>query len=96
MNKADLVNAVADRANVSKKDARSVVDALFDPQEGLIARSLRKGDRVSVTGFGTFEVRQRGPRTGRNPRTGEEIRIAASKAPAFRAGKGLKDAMQGR
>jgi len=93
MNKAELVDAVADRANVSKKDARAVMDALFDPQGGLIAESLRQGERVAVTGFGTFEVRERGPRTGRNPRTGKEIKIEASKAPAFRPGKGLKDSM---
>jgi DNA-binding protein HU-beta len=94
MNKADMIDALADRAQVSKKDARAVLDAIFDPNDGLIANSLRKGERVAVTGFGTFEARERGPRVGRNPRTGKEIKIAASMAPAFRPGKGLKDAIQ--
>lgn len=94
MNKTDLVNEVASRANVSKKDARAVVDAIFDPEQGLIADSLRRGDRVAVAGFGTFEIRERGPRVGRNPRTGEEMQIGPSRAPAFRAGKSLRDAMQ--
>jgi DNA-binding protein HU-beta len=94
MNKADMVDALASRANVSKKDARAVLDAIFDPNDGLIANSLRQGERVAVTGFGTFEARERGPRVGRNPRTGKEIKIGASRAPAFKAGKGLKDAIQ--
>lgn len=94
MNKAEMVDALASRANVSKKDARAVLDAIFDPNDGLIANSLRRGERVAVTGFGTFEARERGPRVGRNPRTGKEIQIGPSKAPAFRAGKGLRDAIQ--
>lgn len=94
MNKAEMVDALASRANVSKKDARAVLDAIFDPNDGLISNSLRKGERVAVTGFGTFEARERGPRVGRNPRTGKEIKIGPSKAPAFRAGKGLRDAIQ--
>lgn len=94
MNKADMVDALANRADVTKKDARAVLDAIFDPTDGLISRSLRKGERVAVTGFGTFEARDRGARVGRNPRTGKEIQIPASKAPAFRAGKGLRDAIQ--
>jgi DNA-binding protein HU-beta len=94
MNKAEMVDALASRAQVSKKDARAVVDAIFNPSDGLIASSLRKGQRVAVTGFGTFEARERGPRIGRNPRTGKEIKIAASMAPAFRPGKGLRDAIQ--
>jgi len=96
MNKAELVDELVRKTQVSKRDARAVVDALFDPTEGVIASSLRKGERVAVTGFGTFEARERGPRVGRNPRTGKEIKIAASTAPAFRAGKGLKDAIQQR
>lgn len=96
MNKAEMIDALVKKTQVSKKDARAVVDALFDPNDGVIADSLRKGERVAVTGFGTFEARERGPRIGRNPRTGKEIEIAASTAPAFRAGKGLKDAIQQR
>jgi DNA-binding protein HU-beta len=94
MNKAEMVDALASQANVSKKDARAVLDAIFDPSDGLIANSLRRGERVAVTGFGTFEARERGPRVGRNPRTGKEIQIGPSKAPAFRPGKGLRDAIQ--
>jgi DNA-binding protein HU-beta len=94
MNKADMVNALADRADVSRKDARAVLDAIFDPNDGLISRSLREGERVALTGFGTFEARERSARVGRNPRTGKEIQIPASMAPAFRAGKGLRDAIQ--
>ncbi len=96
MNKAEMVEALASRAQVSKKDARAVLDAIFDPNDGLIASTLRGGERVAVTGFGTFEARERGPRVGRNPRTGKEIKIAASRAPAFRPGKVLKDAIQQR
>lgn len=94
MNKAEMIDALASRAQVSKKDARAVLDAIFDPSNGLIADTLRKGERVAVTGFGTFEARERGPRVGRNPRTGKEIQIAASRAPAFKPGKGLRDAIQ--
>lgn len=94
MNKAEMIDALASRAQVSKKDARAVLDAIFDPTNGLIADTLRKGERVAVTGFGTFEARERGPRVGRNPRTGQEIQIPASRAPAFKPGKGLRDAIQ--
>jgi nucleoid DNA-binding protein len=91
MNKSGIVDALAERANLSKKDARAVVDELFNAEDGVIARSLRQGDKVTISGFGSFEVRERGPRTARNPRTGQEMKVAASKAPAFRAGRGLKD-----
>jgi DNA-binding protein HU-beta len=91
MNKSELVDQLADRSDLSKKDARTVVDALFDPEEGIIARAMRKGDRVSITGFGTFEVRERAERMARNPRTGQQMRVPASKSPAFRAGKSLKE-----
>lgn len=91
MNKAELVDRLARQSDLSKKDARMVVESLFDPQEGVIARALKRGDRVSITGFGTFEVRQRSERMARNPRTGQPMRVPASKSPAFRAGKGLKE-----
>jgi DNA-binding protein HU-beta len=89
MNKSDLVDAVADKANLSKADAGRALDATIQA----ITRALKKGDTVSLVGFGTFSVRKRAARTGRNPRTGETIKIKASKNPAFKAGKALKDAV---
>lgn len=94
MNKSDLVDALADRTGMTKADASRAVDALFDTNEGVIVRTLKKGDRVQITGFGTFEAKKRKARTGRNPRTGESIKIAATKTPSFRAGKGLKDGIK--
>lgn len=94
MNKSDLVDALADSTGMTKADAGRAVDALFSPDGGIIAKTLKKGGRVQITGFGTFEAKQRKARTGRNPRTGETIRIAATKTPAFRAGKGLKDGIK--
>jgi len=89
MNKAELIEAVAEKADLSKADATRAVDALL----GAVTEALKNGDQVSLVGFGTFEVRERAARNGRNPKTGETIRIAASKAPAFKAGKALKDAV---
>ena len=89
MNKADLVNAVAAKAELSKKDAEAAVAAVT----GAITDALAAGDKVSLVGFGTFEVRARAARQGQNPRTGEKIKIKATKAPAFKAGKALKDAV---
>lgn len=89
MNKADFVNAVAASAELSKTDAANAVDAVVE----VIKKALKKGDNVSLVGFGTFEVRKRAARTGRNPRTGETIKIKASKIPSFKAGKALKDAV---
>ncbi len=94
MNKSDLVDALADSTGMTKADAGRAVDALFSPDSGIIAKTLKKGGRVQITGFGTFEAKQRKARTGRNPRTGETIKIAATKTPAFRAGKGLKDGIK--
>lgn len=87
MNKTDLVNAVAEKSELSKKDAAKAVDAVFDT----VMDSLEKGEKVQIIGFGNFEVRDRSARKGRNPQTGEEIEIPASKVPAFKAGKALKD-----
>lgn len=87
MNKVDLVSAVAKQAELSKKDAGLAVEAVFDA----ISEALEKGDKVQLIGFGTFDVSERAAREGRNPRTGETIKIAASKAPRFKAGKALKD-----
>lgn len=89
MNKSELVDAVATATNGTKADAQAHLDAVLDS----ITDALQKGDKVSLTGFGTFEVRHRAARTGRNPQTGETIQVKASKAPAFKAGKGLKDAV---
>ncbi|WP_297527106.1 HU family DNA-binding protein [Thiohalobacter sp.] len=89
MNKAELIEAVAEKADLSKADATRAVDALL----GAVTEALKNGDQVSLVGFGTFEVRERAARNGRNPKTGETIRIAASRAPAFKAGKALKDAV---
>ncbi len=89
MNKADLVAAVADKAELSKKDAEKALTAMTE----VITAALKKGEKVQLVGFGTFEVTERAARTGRNPQTGEEMKINASKAPKFKAGKALKDAV---
>jgi len=89
MNKAELIDAVAGATDLSKADATRAVDAVVDT----ITETLRKGDSVTLVGFGTFEVRERAARAGRNPQTGETIQIKASKAPAFKAGKAFKDAV---
>ena len=94
MNKTDLVDALADETGMSKAEANRAIDAIFSPDAGIIAKQLGRDSKVQITGFGTFEARQRKARTGRNPRTGESIKIKASKAPAFKAGKGLKDSIQ--
>ncbi|QWP74623.1 HU family DNA-binding protein [Lysobacter sp. K5869] len=89
MNKAELVSAVAETAELSKTDATAAVDALID----VVTKALKKGDTVTLVGFGTFQVRKRAARQGRNPKTGETIKIPASKNPSFKAGKALKDAV---
>jgi len=92
MNKSELVQSLSTQAGITRADAQKAVNALFDPENGIIASALRGGDRVQITGFGTFESRERKARTGRNPRTGQEIKIAATTSPSFRPGKALKDA----
>ena len=87
MNKVELINAVAKKTGLSKKDADKAVAAVI----GSIEDALKAGEKVQLIGFGTFEVKDRPARVARNPRTGAEIKIAASKAPAFKAGKALKD-----
>lgn len=89
MNKSELIDAVASSADLSKADAGRALDAFVEA----VKKALKKGDTVSLVGFGTFAVRKRGARTGRNPRTGQTIKIKASKNPAFKAGKALKDAV---
>ena len=91
MNKSELIAAVAAQANISKKDADAAVNAVVNA----VTEALKQGDKVQLVGFGTFEVRERGARTGRDPRSGNTIEIPASKAPAFKAGKALKDAVNG-
>lgn len=89
MNKTELVAAMADQAGLSKKDAEKALKAFTD----VVAEELTKGEKIQLVGFGTFEVVERPAREGRNPRTGETMPIAASKAPKFKAGKALKDAV---
>lgn len=89
-NKAELVDRVAKKTQLTKKDVSAVVDALFET----IQEALQAGEKVQVIGFGNFEVRERATRKGRNPQSGEEIQIEASKVPAFKAGKALKDAVK--
>lgn len=89
MNKSELIAAVAAQADLTKADAAKAVDAVTDS----ITKALKKGDTVTLIGFGTFKVSARAARTGRNPQTGKEIKIAARKAPGFSAGKALKDAV---
>lgn len=89
MNKTELIAAVVEASGVSKKDTEAVIKATFDK----ISEAMAAGDSVQLIGFGTFETRERGERTGKNPRTGEAVKIAACKAPAFKAGKALKDAV---
>ncbi|USS87413.1 MULTISPECIES: HU family DNA-binding protein [Fructilactobacillus] len=89
-NKAELVDDVAQATGLTKKDATAAMDAVFDA----IQAQLAKGERVQLIGFGSFEVRERAARKGRNPQTGKEIEIPASKVPAFKPGKALKDAVK--
>ncbi|TDT39384.1 DNA-binding protein HU-beta [Halospina denitrificans] len=90
VNKSELIDAIADSADISKAAAGRALDAMV----GSITDSLKQGDQVTLIGFGTFSVKERAARTGRNPQTGQEIKIAASKVPSFKAGKALKDAVQ--
>ncbi|TVP81724.1 HU family DNA-binding protein [Thioalkalivibrio sp.] len=87
MNKSELIEAIADKADVPKAQASRVLDAMAS----VVGDALAEGSQVSLVGFGTFLVRERPARSGRNPRTGETIQIAASKSPSFKAGKALKD-----
>ncbi len=95
MNKSELIQHVADEHEVSRAMASRIINSLFDPNAGVIAKALKKGDSVSITGFGTFEQRKRGARTFRNPQTGEPVKAKASKVPAFRAGATLKGTVRG-
>ena len=90
MNKTELIQAVTEKADVSKKEATKIVEATFES----FTEALQNGEKIQLIGFGTFEVRERAARKGRNPRTKEDIEIPASKVPAFKAGKALKDAVK--
>jgi DNA-binding protein HU-beta len=90
MNKSELIAKVAELSELSKKDATKSVEAVFEA----ISDALKGGDKVQLVGFGNFEVRERSARKGRNPQTGQEIEIAASKVPSFKPGKALKDGIQ--
>jgi DNA-binding protein HU-beta len=95
VNKAELVDKIAQKTGLASRDARTVVDTVFDPDPsvGLIAAELVAGGKVAISGFGTFEARERKARTGRNPHTGETLSIPASRAPVFKAGKPLKETL---
>lgn len=91
MTKAELVAMVTDKTGLTKKDSEKAINAVFDS----ISSALTEGDKVQLIGFGTFEVKKRAARTGHNPRTGEELQIPACNVPSFKAGKALKDAVNG-
>lgn len=95
MNKSELIQQLADEAELSRAQAGRIVNLMFDPAAGLFAKAMKKGEQVSITGFGTFEQRQRAARVGRNPRTGEAVKTKAKKVPAFRAGATLKQTVSG-
>ena len=101
MNKSELIDAVVKKTDLNKRQAGDVIDALFSTSSdkkktGIITAEVAKGKKISLTGFGSFERRQRKARTGRNPQTGETLKIAAAKYPAFVAGKAFKDRVQPR
>ena len=91
MNRTDMVNKLAEHARVSKEIAKTCVDGIFDAQKGILAKAMKRGDKISLVGFGSFEGRTRAARTARNPRTGETIEVEAHLAPNFKPGKGLKE-----
>lgn len=96
MNKTELIDKVAKKTGLTLKDSKTVVEAIFStiPKEGIIANELKSGKKVQITGFGTFQLRKRRKREGRNPQTGETIQIPATKFPAFSAGRALKDRLR--
>ena len=96
MSRIAIVNALVDNVGLSKKHATAVLKELFDATDGVIAKSLKKGEKIGITGFGTFSIGKRNARVGRNPQTGEKVKIAASKAPKFKAGASLKAFVNGK
>lgn len=96
MSRVAMLTALVDNVGLSKKQANGVLKELFDATEGVIAKALKKGEKVGITGFGTFSLGKRNARVGRNPQTGEKVKIAASKAPKFKAGASLKGFVNGK
>ncbi len=96
MNRAEMIDALSEQLKVTRKEATNAMNAIFHPSDGMIAKALKKGDKVAITGFGSFGVRKRAARKARNPLTGESIRVAASKAPGFKAGQSLKATVNGK
>jgi DNA-binding protein HU-beta len=94
MNKAELLAAVVKQTGQTPRQAKAVLDAVFHPAQGIIVKTLKKGDKVTITGFGSFERRARNARKARNPQTGESIKVKARKVPAFRAGAALKETVK--
>ena len=94
MNKSDLVQALSTKSDLSKAQALKAIEALFSTDDGLIIDALKRGEKVQISGFGTFETKQRKARTGRNPRTGTEIRIGPTVSASFRPGKALKESVR--
>ena len=90
MNKAELLQALTDRTDLPTRDVRAVVDALFHPSAGVLAKAMKKGEKITLTGFGTFGRRDRKARTARNPQTGAALKVKARKVPGFKAGASLK------
>ena len=95
MNKAEMLEALQRQTKLRPTHVKRVVDAIFDPEDGVISRQIKRGGKVTIAGFGTFETRERAARTGRNPQTGEEIAIAASTSVGFKAAAQLKRAVNG-
>jgi DNA-binding protein HU-beta len=94
MNKSDLVQALSEKTGLNKTEALRAIETLFSTDDGLILDALKRGEKVQISGFGTFETKQRKARTGRNPRTGTEIRIGPTVSASFRPGKALKEAVK--
>jgi len=94
VNKAELLHALVKRTDLPARDVKSVVDANFHPADGVLAKAMKKGDKVVIAGFGAFEQRKCAARTARNPQTGDAVKVKARKVPAFRAGASLKEAVR--
>jgi DNA-binding protein HU-beta len=94
VNKAEMLQAIVKRTDLSPRDVKAVVDAIFNPGDGVLARAMKKGDKVVIAGFGAFEQRKRGARTARNPQTGAPVKVKARQVPAFRAGASLKESVR--
>ena len=94
MNKAEMLQALVKRTDLPARDVKAVVDAIFNAGDGVIAKTLKKGDRVVIAGFGSFEQRKRNARVARNPQTGASIKVKARKVPAFKAGASLKETVR--